>query len=340
MYRYSFLFLLFLSFSCSQNKTSEVDSNKIKYKNKSNLKYDGPEEYAQILSFYRQGYPYGYREIELDKMKNINSSSFSNSNPTFGASASDASTFKERGPFNVPGRTRAIVVDASDSNGNTWYAAGVGGGVWKTSNAGATWTNLTPDMENIAVVTLAQSSSQPNVLYAGTGESWSGNLDAIDGSGVFKSSDGGVTWTNVSPLNSSGHIHSDFSSVSRVIVDPSNPDIVVASTTYKIYRSINGGGDWTVVYSSSSGKVQQILSAPSNFNIQYASVNGGGIKKSEDAGISWSSTGNFSISSFGRSEVAVSHSDPNVLYAATTGGGSWLHLSQNHKNETIRKCPD
>ena len=84
-------------------------------------------------------------------------------------------------------------------------------------------------MENIAVVTLAQSSSQPNVLYAGTGESWSGNLDAIDGSGVFKSSDGGVTWTNVSPLNSSGHIHSDFSSVSRVIVDPSNPDIVIWS---------------------------------------------------------------------------------------------------------------
>ena len=332
MYRYSFLFLLLFSLSCSKNNTSDVNRYKSdlnKYKNKANLKYDGPEEYARILSYYRQGYPHGYKEIELKKMKNVSSSTFSNSNSSFGASASAVSTFKERGPFNVPGRTRAIVVDASDSNGNTWYAAGVGGGVWKTSNAGASWLNLTPDMENIAVVTLAQSSSQPNVLYAGTGESWSGNLDAIDGSGVFKSSDSGVTWTNVSPINSSGYIHSDFSSVSRVIVDPLNPDIVVASTAYKIYRSTNGGGDWTVVYSSSSGKVQQILSAPSNFNIQYASVNGGGIKKSEDAGVSWSSTGNFSISSFGRSEVAVSHSDPNVIYAATTGGGSWLHLSQN-----------
>ena len=87
-----------------------------------------------------------------------------------------------------------------------WYAASVGGGVWKSTDRGGSWTNLSPDMENIAVSSIAMSNVDPytKYLFAVTGESWSNNIDAIDGSGVFRSDDYGATWTNVTPVNNSG----------------------------------------------------------------------------------------------------------------------------------------
>ena len=150
-----------------------------------------------------------------------------NNTPNFGTSAAATATFTERGPTNVPGRTRAIVVDAADNTGNTWYAAGVGGGVWKTSDSGTSWTSLSQDLENIAVSSLAQSAANPSVLYVGTGESWVGNFDAIDGSGVFKSTNGGLNWSNISP-KTSGIVDDKFYQVSRIIASPSNADIVLS----------------------------------------------------------------------------------------------------------------
>ena len=104
-------------------------------------------------------------------------------------------------------------MDAADNTGNTWYAAAVGGGVWKTSDSGTTWTSLSQDLENIAVSSLAHLQLT-HLLYAGTGESWVGNVDAIDGSGVFKSTNGGLNWSNVSP-KTSGIVDDKFYQVSR-----------------------------------------------------------------------------------------------------------------------------
>ena len=198
---------------------------------------DSPDKFKEYFSSIKKGdesnenlYPIGYKEKELIKMKeNLYNKSLlrssivqrDNNNPNFGTSAAATATFTERGPNNVPGRTRAIVVDAADNTGNTWYAAAVGGGVWKTSNSGTSWTSLSQDLENIAVSSLAQSAANPSVLYAGTGESWVGNIDAIDGSGVFKSTDGGLNWSNVSP-QTSGIIDDKFFQVSRIIASPSN----------------------------------------------------------------------------------------------------------------------
>ena len=133
--------------------------------------------------------------------------------------AEDNAVFTERGPTNVPGRTRSIAVDETDATGNTWYAAAVGGGVWKTIDAGVSWTELSNDLTNIAVSSVALSKSNPDVLYAGTGESWVGNLDAIDGNGIYKSINGGVNWVNVSTKDGD-YVDARFNHVSRVVVDP------------------------------------------------------------------------------------------------------------------------
>jgi hypothetical protein len=101
--------------------------------------------------------------------------------------------WQEHGPGNVAGRARALLVDVRDASGNTWFQGTAGGGVWKTTNGGLMWTNTSGNMPNLSVSTLAQSAAAPSTIYAGTGEGM-GNVDAVFGSGIFKSTDGGATW--------------------------------------------------------------------------------------------------------------------------------------------------
>ena len=329
--------------SCNKdsNKTQEAETEK----------YRGPAEFKKYYSAIKRGedsdspnqYKSGYKELELKKMKeNLDKRTFlratttqrDEGNPTFGASAAATATFTERGPNNVPGRTRAIVVDAADASGNTWYAAAVGGGVWKTTDSGATWTSLSEDMENIAVVSVAQSASNPSVLYAATGESWVGNIDAIDGSGIFKSIDGGANWTNISPT-SGGIIDERFIQVSRVIADPSNADVVLITTMASnnasyIFKSTDGGTNWTEAKPGVK-LIQQIVASPSSFDTLYAAVNGSNVLKSVDAGSTWDDVAVFGSSisgSYNRVEIAVAHSTADIVYAAIEGDvNSYLYVS-------------
>ncbi len=312
------------------------------------VRKDSPDKFKEYFSSIKKGdesnenlYPIGYKEKELLKMKkNLYKKSLlrssiiqkDNNNPNFGTSSAATATFTERGPTNVPGRTRAIVVDAADNTGSTWYAAAVGGGVWKTSDSGTTWTSLSQDLENIAVSSLAQSAANPSILYAGTGESWVGNFDAIDGSGVFKSTNGGLNWSNVSP-NTSGIVDDKFYQVSRVIASPSSADIVIASTlgpdgySY-IFKSSDGGSTWTEAKKSAK-RIQQVIAAPTSFDTIYAAVRGGNALKSVDAGTTWNDLPIYSSSvsgSFNRAEIAVSHNTSNILYSALEGISSKSHV--------------
>ena len=332
---------LFLSNTFFNSNTTKVQVSEIERK-------DSPDKFKEYFSSIKKGdesnenlYPVGYKEKELIKMKkNLYNKSFlrssivqkDNNTPNFGTSAAATATFTERGPANVPGRTRAIVVDAADNTGNTWYAAGVGGGVWKTSDSGTSWTSLSQDLENIAVSSLAQSAANPSVLYVGTGESWVGNFDAIDGSGVFKSSNGGVNWSNISP-KTSGIVDDKFSQVSRIIASPLNEDIVIATTLAPdgfsyIFKSTDGGSNWTEV-KKSSGRLQQIVAAPTSFDTIYAAVRRGQALKSVDAGTTWNDLPIYSSSvsgQFNRAEIAVSHNSANILYAALEGTSAKSHV--------------
>ncbi len=228
----------------------------------------------------------------------------------------------ERGPANVPGRTRGLIVDPDDPTKNTWYAGSAGGGVWKTTNAGTSWTLLTPDLSNLATTVLAMAPSNHDIIYLGTGEGF-GNLDGITGNGIFKSINRGVSWTHLSSTIS-------FQDVNRLAVDPANSSIVVAATITGIYRTTDGGDNWTQV--SSLTNVQDLKATPGNFNIQYAAKSGVGILKSTDAGINWVLSNN-GMSPGGRTEIAVSPVNPNRVFASAEGGLSGgtgdLYVSQD-----------
>src|SRR5262245_45866297 len=102
------------------------------------------------------------------------------------AGADAVAAWTELGPGNVGGRTRALIIHPADPD--TIYAAAASGGVWKTTNGGASWGPLTDKLSNLAVNALAIDRNNPNIIYAGTGEGFS-NSDARRGVGIFKSSD-------------------------------------------------------------------------------------------------------------------------------------------------------
>ncbi|MCX6135066.1 MAG: T9SS type A sorting domain-containing protein [Ignavibacteriales bacterium] len=248
--------------------------------------------------------------------------------------------WSEVGPGNVGGRTRGMIVDPDDATKNTWFAGSVGGGIWKTTNAGSTWTNKTPGLPNLATVTLAMAASNHLVIYAGTGEGF-GNTDAIRGDGIWKSTNRGETWTQLASTAS----NTDFSYVNRVIVDPANANVVFAATNTGIFRSTDGGSTWTAVYSSGgnggSFRIQQIIANPQNFNTLYATRNSNGVLKSRDRGLTWSasSTG---VGSGARGELDISPADTarlflavetsstvSDLYVSDDAGTSWAKAAHN-----------
>ncbi len=188
--------------------------------------------------------------------------------------------WKERGPNNIPGRMRNLVV--SPTNPNKWYAGSAGGGVWMSEDGGTNWRSTT-DMQvpNLANTTVAISPANPSIVYSGTGEPF-GNLDAITGSGLIKSIDGGETWSRISGTES-------FGSVGRLAVNPTNANNLVVATSKGIFKTTDGGASWTKTYSGSGTYYNvQDLKASKDFSTLYASVNTYGVIKSTDGGNTWS----------------------------------------------------
>ena len=222
--------------------------------------------------------------------------------------------WKERGPNNIPGRDR--VTKISPTNPDKWYVGTAGGGVWITENAGTSWRNTTDyTVPSLATSTLGISSSDPNVIYAGSGEPY-GNLDALTGVGVIKSTDAGETWTYLSNTAS-------FGSVGRVLVNPTNSNHVIVGTSTGIYVSTNGGTSWsqTLTGTGTTTNAQDIVSA-SDFSAIYAAVNTYGVMKSVDGGTTWTRVFDApgKAKSIKRIELSVAPTDNNRIFLSTEAG--------------------
>jgi len=273
---------------------------------------DAPEEFERFHRDIRTrdgeagpAYPTNYKLIEVRKAIDQKAAALSKYS---------ALPWTERGPGNVGGRTRGLIIDPDDASKNTWFAGSVSGGIWKTTDAGATWVNKTPSLPNLATVTLAMAASAHNVVYAGTGEGF-GNTDAVRGDGIWKSIDRGETWSQLSSTASD----TNFSYVNRVIVDPANENVVLAATNTGIFRSTDGGSSWSSVYASGGNggafRIQQIIPNPLNFNTLYATRNSNGVLKSFDRGLSWSFTTS-GIGAGSRCELDISPVDTARLFLA------------------------
>ncbi|HEX9735314.1 MAG TPA: hypothetical protein VGG06_25380 [Thermoanaerobaculia bacterium] len=144
------------------------------------------------------------------------------------------------GPGNVGGRTRALLVHP-DKPRIRW-AAGVSGGVWKTEDGGLGWRPLDDFLPSLAVSTLAMDPGDPDVIYAGTGEGQYEIRLAPRGVGIFKTIDGGATWTLLSATADAG-----FHWVNKIVVSHGDPRRLYAATRTGVWRSLDAGLSWTRV---------------------------------------------------------------------------------------------
>ena len=245
------------------------------------------------------------------------------------------------GPAFMSGRISDIAIVPGDPA--TWYVAVGSGGVWKTENAGTTWTPLFDDQPSYSIGTVALDPSNSNIVWVGSGENHGGRHIGF-GDGVYRSKDGGGSWEKLG-LENSDHI-------SKIIVHPNDPNIVwVASQgplwssagDRGLYKSVDGGATWKNVLSAGEWTgVTDLVMDPRNPDRLYAAtwqrhrtvaayIGGGpesGIHVSEDGGETWVElTNGLPEGSMGKIGLAISPLEPDTLYAAIEldrrKGGTW-----------------
>ncbi|HET8742262.1 MAG TPA: hypothetical protein VFM41_06525 [Gaiella sp.] len=136
--------------------------------------------------------------------------------------------------FGGIGRVTQIAVHPAD--GNVLIAAAAGGGVWRTNNAGASWRPCMDLQPTLTMGAVAIAPSNPSIMYAASGEDGGGYNPAWSGVGIYRSSDGGVTWTLMTPVSSTRF--------SAVVVHPTRPDVIYVAGNRGLHKSVNGGVTW------------------------------------------------------------------------------------------------
>lgn len=251
-------------------------------------------------------------------------------------SAIQTATWSSRGPLNIGGRTRALAVDVS--NTNLILAGGVSGGMWRSTNGGTTWTKTTAASALHSVTCVAQDTrpGKTGIWYYGTGEyrgnSASGSsASSYRGDGIFKSTDGGASWTQLPATVTDKPQAFDqmFDYVWTIATDPSNlaQDEVYAAAYGGILRSPDGGNNWTTVLGGFGNTAGYTDVAVTSTGVVYATLNSDGalkgIWRSPD-GVNWTSiTPPGWPSYYGRIVIGVSTSNANTVYflAETSGSG-------------------
>ena len=238
------------------------------------------------------------------------------------------------GPANMSGRVTDIAVN--ESNPYEFYVAAAAGGLWKTVDNGVTWKPVWENqpVNSIGAVTVDQRS--PQTVWIGTGEATNRQSSGW-GDGVYKSTDGGVSWTNVG-LRGTARI-------ARIVVDPTNSDVVYVAAPGHLwgpnrerglYKSVDGGRTWTLILSrdDNTGAVDVAID-PTDSRIVYAAlyqhrrtpfgfVGGGpgsGLYKSTDAGATWTPlTNGLPSGTIGRTSISIYRKDPRVVYVSIEQG--------------------
>lgn len=256
--------------------------------------------------------------------------------PTLDASLYEGLKWRNIGPTRG-GRSVASTGVVSDPL--TYYMGTTGGGIWKTTDAGINWENISDgQLKTGTVGAIAVAESDPNVIFVGMGEHAVRGVMTSNGDGVYKSTDAGKTWKHVG-LEKSMHI-------SDVIIHPSNPDIVYVavqgalygpSSDRGIYKSIDGGANWKkVLFVANNTGASSLSMDMTNPRILYASMwqhqrfpwtvsSGGpnsGIYKSVDGGESWEKLQEGLPEEFGKSGISVSRANPNRVYTILEAEGN------------------
>lgn len=254
---------------------------------------------------------------------------------------------------NVSGRVRGM--DIHPTNPNIVYIGAAAGGIWKTTDGGASWTDKSGDLNLLTFGAIAIDPSNTEIIYAGTGETrWLFNTVTFEGDGLYKSTNGGNNWTRI--INGFGS-QTQFSDIQ---VSPSNSNVILASigtgnynnpgvSNQGVWRSSDAGVTWTRVINLTGAF--DVAFHPTDGNLAYSVIGNteasGGFMVSTNAGVNWSqsNTGLPANTSRGRLQFEISKSNPSIMYClvyhneaisatrttcaykSTDAGASWSQIS-------------
>jgi photosystem II stability/assembly factor-like uncharacterized protein len=271
------------------------------------------------------------------------------SEPGFNEDTFKGLEMRSIGPAFTSGRIADIVIHPEDRN--TWYVAVGSGGVWKTENAGTTWTPIFDDQDSYSTGCITIDPNNPNTIWLGTGENVSGRHVGY-GDGIYRSRDGGQHWENMGLANSQhiGMIRIDPRDSNTIFVAAQGP-LWSGGGDRGLFKSTDGGQNWRKVLGDGLGNtesddrytgVSEIHMDPRNPDVMYAVawqrlrtvaalMDGGpgtGIHKSEDGGETWRElTEGLPEEVMGKTGLAISPQQPDVIYAtielANRAGGFW-----------------
>jgi len=237
------------------------------------------------------------------------------------------STWSALGPGNIGGRIRSIII--RPSNSDHILIGSVSGGIWKSTDGGASWTAKNDDGDPIAIGCMVNDG---DIVYAGTGEGW-GNVDAVYGGGIWKSTDFGETWTLLS--STTGINVWKFKNVKQLRIDSSGFIYAVTKAyNYKdgaggyypdggLYKSTDGGTSWTKINNSSTYYYNGTDVIPITSLIILFSTYGGGIFRTTDGGTKWTKiTSGLPSTGFNRIALAQDPNNSNTIYAVFSSTSS------------------
>lgn len=221
-------------------------------------------------------------------------------------------SWKERGPSNLGGRTRAIMIDPNDGTNQTVWSAGVSGGLWKTTNINdenPNWVSVNDFFENMAITSIAYDPSNTTTMYFGTGEGFF-NVDAVEGNGIWKSTDGGVSWNSLANTFdadrqncASSTANCNFLYVNKLVVTATGTILAATRSRFTnrggVMRSTDGGANWSRVLTGSVGTNSCTgndfrdwasdleIAADGDLFVSFGIFEGHGIWRSQDDGATW-----------------------------------------------------
>lgn len=229
------------------------------------------------------------------------------------------------GPGNIGGRIRAILIHPTLPN--TLWIGSASGGIWKTTDGGASWTPLDDFLPTLSIGCMMLKADDPDTLYAGTGEGFfetvegSSNTSAVRGAGIFRSTDAGESWTQI-PSTAIPEFHF----VNRLATHPSNPDLILAATNSGIWRSVDAGESWS---RTSTALAYDVKIDPNNPVKAVASGhdNPSGPLYSIDGGLTWQQGAGIPDSV--RIELAYAPATASLVYGMSSGSGSSIRCYQS-----------
>jgi len=251
---------------------------------------------------------------KVDKFKHLKS----------GIPGDASNSWVERGPNNIGGRVRALMFDPNDASNKKVWAGSVSGGLWYNNDitdANSVWQAVDDFWSNIAISSIAYDPSNTQIFYVGTGEGWF-NADAVQGAGIWKTTDGGLTWTHLTSTNIG-----TFTTTQKVQVASNGR--VIAGTNSGIYVSDDGGTTWINKETTFTSDIEiaadgVIYAGKGKSNVA------GKVLKSTDNGDTWLDITPSNVTTE-RVELACAPSNSLVVYAIASKDNdiSWFKKSIN-----------